>query len=327
MRQESSTRETRAVLGVRLTIDHVAYSPVPPAGANDLADVWTVVLDRPSPERDVFRQCLSSDELQRAIRFRFAHDRNHFIVARAALRTILAFYSGVRKDQIAFEYGPFGKPTLASNSASGIELQFNVSHSHGIALVAVSRSCPLGIDIERDSPTCSLESIAKAAFSPEEAKSLAAARPRALLQHWTCKEAYVKAQGVGLSRDPGQFQIVIGDGLGYALDAARAQRADPGWMVGHLPTVDGFVAALAAESRNLIVRVIQPFWSTGIALPAVVPSQFPTHSPAAGNAADAGRLVRRPAGEAMETLDGGVRRINSMVPSDVRNMAESDKTG
>src|SRR4051812_23341542 len=70
-------------------------------------------------------QVISEDERVRAARFRFDLHKKQFIAARGLLRIILGKYLKTNPQRIRFEYGEFGKPTIAGKS----EIKFNVSHS------------------------------------------------------------------------------------------------------------------------------------------------------------------------------------------------------
>jgi 4'-phosphopantetheinyl transferase len=98
---------------------------------------------------------------------------------------------------------PSGKPRLAAS-----ELQFNVAHSGNLALVAVTRDCEIGVDLELLRPVDRSLEIATRNFHPHELAAIHATSENALhktfLRCWTRKEAALKA---------------IGTGLGYPLDA------------------------------------------------------------------------------------------------------------
>src|SRR5690349_20188145 len=59
------------------------------------------------------------------------------------IRQLLASYAGRDPDGIRFQRGANGKPSLA-----GGELEFNLSHSGSLLLLALSRKQPLGVDLE-----------------------------------------------------------------------------------------------------------------------------------------------------------------------------------
>jgi 4'-phosphopantetheinyl transferase len=122
---------------------------------------------------------------------------------------LLGQYLGLEPAHLRFCYGPQGKPTLES-SADSVSVvstvvstvQFNLSHSQGLALYAITRQAPIGIDLEYCQPL-ELDTIAKSYFSSREYAQLSALPPweqrTAFFQLWTCKEAYLKATGQGLS--------------------------------------------------------------------------------------------------------------------------------
>jgi 4'-phosphopantetheinyl transferase len=81
-------------------------------------------------------------------------------------------------------------------------LYFNLSHSNEYAVIAVSRTGPLGVDIERVRLMPDLEEIAARFFSSAEQAAIlrlpAAQRLPAFYRCWTSKEAFIKALGAGL---------------------------------------------------------------------------------------------------------------------------------
>lgn len=165
-------------------------------------DLWRVALDgvdAAGVER--LRALLSADEEERAAGFYFDRDRRRFIVARGALRTILAAYLGLPAAEIALAYGLNGKPRLADRHGQA-PLAFNVAHSDELALVAVVRRGEIGVDVEHVRDLPDWEAIASSYFSPVEQDRLRAAavdeRPIEFFRAWTRQEAVLKASGIGL---------------------------------------------------------------------------------------------------------------------------------
>lgn len=161
--------------------------------------LWQVDLDAaPTPSAAA---CLSEAEFARARRFVFARDRERFIAAHAALRQVLSAQTGIPAAQLDFVTGEFGKPALAAPAG----LHFNLSHSQGQALIAVSREAEVGVDIELARPMPDAEALAATCFTPDEILALkalpTARRDRDFLIGWTRKEACLKALGLGLSID------------------------------------------------------------------------------------------------------------------------------
>jgi 4'-phosphopantetheinyl transferase len=146
---------------------------------------------------------LSPDETQRAARFRQDRDRDRFIRARGFLRRTLARHLDRDPGALAFTSGPHGKPGLPDG-----DLAFNLSHSGGLAALALSTAHEVGIDIERLAPApplpADLSGLIRACFLPDEAAAIAAAPApqRAFLRFWTAKEARMKLTGEGLGLDP-----------------------------------------------------------------------------------------------------------------------------
>jgi 4'-phosphopantetheinyl transferase len=153
--------------------------------------------------------CLSPDELSRSESFHFEADAQKWSAYRGALRKIISSLIHCPVCDILFVYSEYGKPALAPPYDW---LHFNISHTDDLALLAVSRDGPVGIDIEskkRASDLLDCESsichYSELANLPTESKS----RSLQLLKLWTKKEAFLKATGIGLSLAPDTLRIPI----------------------------------------------------------------------------------------------------------------------
>lgn len=215
--------------------------------------VWLAALDRAEHEVHSQAWVLSADERQRAARLRFGRDRARFIVARGALRHILAIYSAVAPPLLEFRYGPRGKPAVR-NLSKGDPLSFNLSHSQGVALIAVTRGRDIGVDVERIRPVSAVGEIADRVFSRREAAKLhalpASQKQAAFFACWTRKEAYVKAVGEGLAHPLDRFDVALDPAAPARLlavdgDARQASR----WSLLDLRPAPGYVAAVAVNGR------------------------------------------------------------------------------
>src|SRR5207249_8265351 len=146
--------------------------------------------------------------------------RDRFIVGRAVLRLILAGYVHELPRRLRFDYGPHGKPALAHDGKPHAT-HFNVSHSQGLAVYAITRGKEIGIDIEYVCPARSIDAVAETAFSPWELAALQSLPPDrrqiAFFTCWTRKEAYLKARGEGLSLPLEQFDVSLAPGEPAAL--------------------------------------------------------------------------------------------------------------
>jgi 4'-phosphopantetheinyl transferase len=229
---------------------------------NDI-HVWHAKLEDPlvSP----LEGYLSQDEHIRAHRFRFKKDRNHFIIARGLLRTILASYLDTEPSDVQFSYADKGKPALKITSGNKT-VNFNLAHSHGRALYAFSRNRELGVDLEFIRDELADEAVAERFFSQAEVAALRSLPPEirreAFYNCWTRKEAYIKARGEGLSMPLNEFDVSLVPGLAAAL---LRNHKDPNetsrWSMQSLPAEPGYVAALVAEGhdwqrKNFYLRAI-----------------------------------------------------------------------
>lgn len=171
----------------------------------DRIDIWQFPLS--SECREVFK-LLDDLELNRAQRFHFSRHQRRFANAHGIVRLIIARYMNQSPKALTFSTGPQGKPALIGDSM----LQFNLSHSGELALLAVGKSEPIGIDLEYFSTRPYL-GIGENLFSKQETQALSSA-PRALkplifFNIWAQKEAFIKACGLGLSYPTQQFDVPI----------------------------------------------------------------------------------------------------------------------
>jgi 4'-phosphopantetheinyl transferase len=220
----------------------------------DEVHVWRAPLDVAPSRLPGLQGALSDDERQRAARFLLQRHRDRFIVARAALRDVLARYLGVRPEELAFRYARHGKPSLETEAGSHW-LRFNLTHSHDLALVALARDRELGVDVEHLHRQVEAERIAERFFSPREAAVLldlpAGMRHEAFFACWTRKEAYVKAQGGGLTIPLDRFHVSLAPGEPAALLATDdAPEEAARWSMRTLDPGPGYTGALAVEGGD-----------------------------------------------------------------------------
>jgi 4'-phosphopantetheinyl transferase len=169
----------------------------------DEIHIWRVELDRPESQLQQFAKMLSDDELSRADRLYFQQHRQRFIAGRGILRTILGRYLEVAPQELQFCYEAFGKPVLAEQFSES-KISFNLSHCQGMALCAVTRSSTIGIDLEYTRPVSDVLMLAEQFFSQAEYAMMRSLPPNQkqeiFFRLWTCKEAYLKATGAGISQ-------------------------------------------------------------------------------------------------------------------------------
>lgn len=216
-----------ATTSSQMRIQHVAQTEVLLRGATPLAverdsktmlppqrgvaHVWTIDLE---DETQVLRtDCLSSAERERARRFAFERDRARFLTSHSALREILAKYMSVPPRDIVYVENTLGKPELAARIHRSAPITFSLSHSANLAVVLIGSASAVGVDVEARSLPRDHAGVARMIFSPEEFNAFESTSDANLATHfmtcWTRKEAYLKALGVGFTRDASKISVGI----------------------------------------------------------------------------------------------------------------------
>jgi len=222
--------------------------------------VWPLQLEGSEVARAQCAQMLSPSELERAGRFYFEHLRTSFTFAHGLMRYVLATYVGVEPAKLEFTTGEFGKPALAG-PANASALSFNLSHSHGRALLAVSAGRDIGVDVEQENSRTDVLGIASSYFFGPERDAIVAAgterRVATFFRYWAAKESVMKAEGAGLHLPLDSFHVQFDP----ELTSARIENLDPakvraGWIVRSLPCEPGWHAAVAALSEDWQVKVM-----------------------------------------------------------------------
>jgi 4'-phosphopantetheinyl transferase len=235
-------------------------------------DLWRVTLDAvPDEVIERLRATLSADEQDRAREFYFDRDRRRFVVGRGALRTVLAEYLGCRAVEITFSYGANGKPGLAeewleNSTARTVPVSFNVAHSEGIALFAITARGEIGVDLERMRDLPDWETIASTYFASADQVRVQAAAPamrRAeFFRAWTRQEAVLKASGLGLGGmdERGSEWRTIGASHPQMPAPAVHAAAPHGYRIFSFTPMAGHIAALAVGADIRTVACLQWTW-------------------------------------------------------------------
>lgn len=214
-------------------------------------DVWRIPLENAHLDPEVLFENISSNEQARAQRFRFPIHRQRFIHAHAGLRNILSRYLGLPAERLDFNHNAYGKPELSLEDG-GDWLSFNLSHSHSLALVAVSVKRALGVDIEQIRVDLADEKIAQRFFSAREIVDFQSLpedqRSQAFFACWTRKEAFIKAQGQGLSMPLDAFDVSLLPGEPARIIQTRPDPAQAlQWNLYSLCPGAGYIGALVVE--------------------------------------------------------------------------------
>jgi 4'-phosphopantetheinyl transferase len=224
--------------------------------------LWRTRLPAGPPDAGVLADLpLRPDERARAARFRRPEDAARFAHSRSFLRRVLARYLGVEPEAVALARGVHGKPELAAPPP--LPLRFNLSHSRDVAVCAVCRDHPVGVDVEAVRELPDLERLVRRHLTDRERRVVEeegddpAARLPAFYRIWARKEALLKGIGVGFAWGPAGVcvhdsvpSLVHPEGAseGAASERARALR---GWRLHDLPAPAGFAAALAVRRGGM----------------------------------------------------------------------------
>ena len=233
-------------------MDEISLSPAD-------AHVWHVPLDNRQLARGA-TSILSEGERDRQRRFVTEELRVSYGVAHVALRRILARYVHEPPEHLDFGENASGKPYLTAHP--GVE--FNLAHSGGLALVAVARGRPIGVDIEHWKGHVEHFEVADYCFSPNERATLHSLGTQGEIEQgfysaWSRKEAYLKALGIGVTTGLDHFDVSLAPGAPAALlEDRRDPQAKASWVFRDVEVPEGYSAALVVRAPLADVRMLDP---------------------------------------------------------------------
>ena len=194
-------------------------------------ELWFACAREFSPAvQETLRATLDDEERLRLAALVRDDDTRTYLLAHGLLRAVLSRYFGPDPRSWRFSAPPPGKPRLEAPPACSLE--FNLTHAGGLAVVACSRTLPLGVDIEpleRAGRILALPEL----FTEEEREGwsdrTATAREREAVWAWAAREAILKASGHGLTAGPGAASVSWrnGVGLGTGPPVASLPVTDP----------------------------------------------------------------------------------------------------
>jgi 4'-phosphopantetheinyl transferase len=188
-----------------------------PAGT----EVWLLKLNMSMPlsKRDL--ALLSKGERLNVVRLSRHEDRVRSVATRAALRQILASRTGIPAEKLRFIMNDYGKPGLFGHFG----LEFNISHSGDFALIALSLSGQVGVDIEYRGREIDIEEMSEYVYSPLERQS-GLETAGVFFDHWVAKESVLKALGLGISEHLQTVSILPSGFAGYEIVHERPEWAE-----------------------------------------------------------------------------------------------------
>ena len=212
-----------------------------------------VPLETDDGQLDRLKSVLSPDESARADRYKVPQPRRHFIACRAVLRQLLGECLNCSPGEVQFDYGNHGKPALRQSDSPSPRIEFSVSHSSDQALIALTAGRLIGVDIEQQDPSVRIMKLAQRFFSVREATELMrlpeADQQAGFFRGWTCKEAYLKATGFGLSFPLNKFSVSLDPRQpAQLLEVVNQPSELTRWRLLALDPPEGFAAAVMFEA-------------------------------------------------------------------------------
>ena len=202
---------------------------------------------------------LSVEEQERAQRYRFEKDRRRYLGGVLLQKKTLARYLSCSPNEVSFERNQWGKPSLAQGHQS--ELQFSLSRSHQVTLLAVCNGAELGVDLEYGLGRNDEVLKVKEDFCHEEQDFIAqASKPLdSFFEIWARKEAYIKGIGRGLSHPLGEFDVTPGvQGEAAVVRDWSPEAPSKLWKVESVTLPEsGYGAAIATPLSQPVIRLIE----------------------------------------------------------------------
>ncbi|MDH5518385.1 MAG: 4'-phosphopantetheinyl transferase superfamily protein [Gammaproteobacteria bacterium] len=170
------------------------------------ADIWQIALTPPANDPDDLLALLDNEETARYQQLHHKH-KSRYLLSHVACRQILSRYTQLAASEIVYRKNDYGKPYLNHNSP----IRFNLSHSHNLAVIAISAHAEIGVDLEYMERKNDWAKLARRFFSAEEIEDLFQQQQEnqrtRFFQLWTRKEAFIKALGSGLSTPLNTFNV------------------------------------------------------------------------------------------------------------------------
>jgi 4'-phosphopantetheinyl transferase len=235
--------------------------------------LWLAFYDEITERRlhSAYRELLSPAEKGQESRFYFARDQRRYLVTRALTRTVLSRYAPVHPKEWVFSANVYGRPEIVNAQARDAGLSFNISHTHSLIVLGVTKSRALGVDVENFRAREVSIDIADRFFAPQEVAALAAVPPSRqqyrFFEYWTFKEAYIKARGMGLSLPLDRFGFHYPDDYAVEITICPELSDDSArWQFWQFRPRSEYLVAICAErvgaeSPSLTIRQTIPLLS------------------------------------------------------------------
>ena len=236
-----------------------AVHSLPLGLAGRTVHVWGFSLDGNAAVLKRCRAWLSKEECGRAARFIREDDQIRYSLAHGGVRAVLARYTGLDPPALRFQAGGTGKPALLDEQGNRHELRFNLSHSRGRMLIAVTKGQDVGIDLEEVRKKPEVDKLAERFYSSLEYQEIMSrsglAKAQQFYRYWVAKEAVLKGQGVGLLSLRSCEVFTPADAMGSQVCPPDGPGLQSGWMIRWLACGGGWQGAVALYGKDWNVSV------------------------------------------------------------------------
>lgn len=205
-----------------------------------------------------YEALMDAAERERRQRFRLPKSRLIYLVARALLRMTLSRYADVEPARWHFETNDYGRPYIAAPEIDR-DLRFNLSHTDGLVVLAITEGCEIGVDVESIHRQLDTAEIAPTVFEASELSAFRTApeaqRRDMFFAFWTLKEAYIKARGMGLSLPLDGFAFDIAHAHPRVSFNHRCPDDASRWQFRRFNATPEHVLAVAVEAPEAAVNI------------------------------------------------------------------------
>jgi 4'-phosphopantetheinyl transferase len=203
------------------------------------------VIDDGAIGEETLMACLDGRERDRAQSIHDPSEKRHYVFRRSFQRLfvsqILNWDGAI--SELAIEHHLDTAPRCLDTP----DLRLSFSSSGPTALACASRQHRVGIDIEKLRSIENVTALAYRFFTPEEAAAIAglpvAAQSTAFLEHWTAKEAGLKAIGKGIVSGLNSF-VIMQQGANHNIYFADQFEANTRWNLEYVTLLPNHLVAV-----------------------------------------------------------------------------------
>lgn len=229
--------------------------------SNDQLSLYLININNINFDYHKLVSYLDIEEHDTYLRYRVDADRLRFLLARVVLKSIIHELFELPIEQIHFKKNPYGKLyfNLLYQYSS---IEFNISHSYEYCIIAMGLNSPIGVDIEYKKRNIDYLGLAQRFFSSLEYKQLLKLsvnlREDGFFKTWTCKEAFLKGIGFGITFGLDQFSVNVNPlELARILQVKSDRYQISDWALKSLLINDNYWLALCCSSMIHSFNVYQ----------------------------------------------------------------------